>query len=129
MGFGNRVKKVLDDRGLKQVDLCRMAEIKSGLLSPYMTNPDKDPKLSTACKIALALDVSLDYLGGLIDEPKPIQRDEDGNIVAPGLSQQEDELIGLYRDSNAQGRTTIMGVARLQPGMEGKPPAREVRGA
>lgn len=120
MGFGDRVKEVLDARGLKQVDLCRMAGIKSGLLSPYMTNPEKDPKLSTACKIALALDVSLDYLGGLIDEPRPIQRDEDGR---PVFSNTELELIGLYRDSNPQGKATIMAVANVQPGMEGSPPA------
>ena len=115
MGFGDRVRHVLELRGLKQVDLCRMAGIKSGHLSPYMTNPDKDPKMTTACKIAEALDVSLDYFAGLIDEPCPIQRDEGGK---PVFSDAEKELIGLYRDANAQGKATIMGVAAIQPGME-----------
>ena len=40
-----------------------------------------------------------------------------------------DELLGLYRDSNAQRQATIIGAARLQPGMEEQPASREVRGA
>ena len=83
MGFGQRVKMVLDSRGMKPVDLSKKLGWNTGVLSQYIKNPDRSPTLSTACKIALALDVSLDYLGGLIDEPRPLKRDADGNIVAP----------------------------------------------
>ena len=81
MGFGQRVKVILDQRGIKPADLSRELKWNTGVLSQYIKNPDRSPTLSTACKIAVALDVSLDYLGGLVDEPRPIERDENGNIV------------------------------------------------
>ena len=116
MGFGQRVKRVLDTRGIKPADLSRELGWNTGALSQYIKNPDRSPTLSTACKIALALDVSLDYLAGLIDEPRPIQRGADG---LPVMSETEERLLGLYRDANAQGQSTIMGVAQLQQGVDG----------
>ena len=129
MSFGERVIEALDLKGMTREELYVATGLKSSYLVGYLKNPDRSPQLSTACKIALALDVSLDYLGGLIDEPRPLQRDADGNIVVPELSKPEEELLGLYRDSNSQGQATIIGVARLQPGMEGPSAPSEVRGA
>jgi len=120
MSFGERLERVLSSRELTRADLCRMTGLTSGHLTPYIKDPNRSPKLSTACKIALALDVSLDYLGGLIDEPRPIRRDEDGK---PVFTEAERELIDLYRDANPQGQATIMGVAAIQPGMADASPA------
>lgn len=116
--FDERLKAVMSRLGINQAKLCELTGLSSAQANYLANGRTKDPKLSTACKIAIALDVSLDYLGGLIDEPRPIERDENGNIVASDLTNQEDELIDLYRDANAQGKATILGVARLQPGME-----------
>ena len=81
MSFGNRVLDALVMRGMSREELYARTDLKSSYLVGYIKNPNRSPTLSTACKIALALDVSLDYLAGLIDEPHPIERDENGNIV------------------------------------------------
>lgn len=64
MSFGERMQEALRVRGMSQADLCRKTGLKSGHITPYITNPDRDPRLSTAVKIADALNVSLDYLAG-----------------------------------------------------------------
>lgn len=124
--FTKRLNELMRARKINQIRLCELTGLSSAQANYLAKGKTKDPKISTACKIALALDVSLDYLAGLIDEPKPIKRADDS---APDLSKSEDELLGLYRGSNAQGKATIIGVARLQPGMEEQPASREVRGA
>ena len=118
MSFGERLSQVLEEKGLTRADLCRMTGLTSGHLTPYIKNPDRSPTLSTACKIALALDVTLDYLGGMTDEPRPIKRDENGRIVMPEYTDEELEILDAYRASNAQGKASIAAVASAQPGME-----------
>lgn len=115
-GFTERLKTLMKERGINQVKLCELTGLSSAQANYLAKGKTKDPKISTACKIALALDVSLDYLAGLIDEPRPIQRGADG---LPVMSETEERLLGLYRDANAQGQSTIMGVAQLQQGVDG----------
>ncbi len=93
---------------MTRADLCRLTGLTSGHLTPYIKNPDRSPTLSTACKIALALDVSMDYLGGLIDEPRPVERDEHGNIVVPKLTEDESAILSAYKavDEGARKRIT-----------------------
>ena len=86
MSFGTQMQKALDMRGMTRADLCRITGLKSGHLTPYIKDPDRDPRLSTALKVAQALNVSLDYLAGREDEMKPLRHDPS-----------EDELVSLYR--------------------------------
>lgn len=109
MGFGQRLKAVLDARNMKPADLCKQLDWNTGVLSQYIRDQNRSPKLSTACKVSEVLDVSLDYFAGLIDEPRPIRRDEDGN---PVFSDEERALIGLYRDTDERGQRTVMRAAQ-----------------
>lgn len=79
--FLERLQSLMDKKNVKQADICKLTGISSSQMHHLASGRTKSPSLSTACKIAIALDVSLDYLGGLIDEPRPIERDENGNIV------------------------------------------------
>lgn len=98
MSFNERMLQALDAKGWTQADLCKATGFKSGLISQLATNKNRDPRLMTATKIAKALDVSLDYLAGLTDNPS-------------GLC--AEELEGLRID--AEARTLLRGFDQLTP--------------
>lgn len=98
MSFNERMLQALDAKGWTQADLCKATGFKSGLISQLATNKNRDPRLMTAAKIAKALDVSLDYLAGLTDNPS-------------GLC--AEELEGLRID--AEARTLLRGFDQLTP--------------
>ena len=103
MNFGQRLLDILDERGMTRADLCRLTGLKSSNLVPYIKNPDASPKLSTAIKIADALNVSLDYLAGRT-EPKAIPYpDAETERLAEGFSQ-------LNRD----GRMVVLDTVEFQ---------------
>lgn len=121
--FTERLNLMMGHRGLNQASLCELTGLSSAQANHLVNGRTKDPKLSTVCKIALALDVSLDYLGGLIDEPRPIQRDESGRPVFPNLTPSEHEIVDAYRDSDARGQENILETARREKRAQGLPEA------
>lgn len=64
MCFHERLVAIMDARGLKQVDICELTGLSSAQANHLVNGRTKDPKLSTAIKVADALGVSLDYLAG-----------------------------------------------------------------
>ena len=117
MGFGQQMLKALDMRGMTRADLCRLTGLKSGHLAPYVKDPDRDPRLSTAVKVARALGVSLEYLAG-IEEPsaRPSYAD-------PGQA----ELNACWESCNRESRAALLVVARNSAG-ESKSEAGKTRG-
>jgi transcriptional regulator with XRE-family HTH domain len=109
--FNERLNTLMKSRGVNQVKLCELTGLSSAQANYLVKGKTRDPKITTACKIALAFDVSLDYLAGIIDEPRPIQRDKDGN---PTLTTDERQLVDLYRDTDNRGKRSIMGSALQQ---------------
>ncbi|MDY3982208.1 helix-turn-helix domain-containing protein [Paraeggerthella sp. LCP19S3_G8] len=87
MNFGQRLLDILEDRDMTRADLCRLTGLKSSNLVPYIKNPDASPKLSTAVKIADALDVSLDYLAGRTEKKAIRYEDAETQRLADGFSQ------------------------------------------
>lgn len=71
MCFHERLVAIMDARGLKQVDICELTGLSSAQANHLVNGRTKDPKLSTAIKIADALGVSLDYLAGRSSPPPP----------------------------------------------------------
>lgn len=69
MDFHERLLDIMTRRNLEQVDLCELTGLSSAQANHLVTGRTKDPKLSTAVKIADALDVSLDYLAGRASPP------------------------------------------------------------
>lgn len=98
MGFGQRVNSLLLKKHLLPADLSRKLGWNTGVLSQYLNNADRDPRLTTATKIADALDVSLDYLAGRTDNP---------------LGFCDEELEGLHID--AEARALLRGFDLLTP--------------
>ena len=101
MTFQERLLLQMEKRNWKQVDLCRAANISSSQATHLMNGRTRDPSLSTAAKIANALDISMDYLAGLTDNPA-------------GMSEEELDELRL----NADARALLDGFNKLPP--EGK---------
>lgn len=64
MEIKDRVTQMMRSKGLTQADLRRITGLGSSQISYIIQGRTTDPRLSTAMKIADALDVSLDWLAG-----------------------------------------------------------------
>jgi transcriptional regulator with XRE-family HTH domain len=67
--FQNRLKKTRDARGLSQADLAKKTGLQPAAVSHFETG-QRSPSFDNLRKLADALEVSVDYLLGRIDEEK-----------------------------------------------------------
>ena len=104
MSFGKRLNQILLERDMSPAALSKILGWNTGVISQYLNKPDRDPRLSTAIKIADALDVSLDYLAGR-KESKAVR-----------MSRDESALLDNYRSSPPEGKATITSVAQMACG-------------
>jgi transcriptional regulator with XRE-family HTH domain len=70
--FGERLKKVRIDRGLRQEDIGAIVHVGKSTVSQWENNIHV-PDIETIVKIANYLNVTSDYLLGLSDNPTPIE--------------------------------------------------------
>ena len=99
MDFHQRLIETMHERGLKQAELYKMAELSSAQMNHLFKGRTKDPKLSTVVKIAQALGVSLDYLAGLEPPPPP-----------PSYSDPRQERLNeLFGQMSDDGRENAVG--------------------
>ncbi len=90
----NRIAEALLIRGMKQTDLCNLADIPKSSLSLYMRGA-YDPKQDRIHKMAKILDVSEAWLVGY---DVPMERQD---VYSPRkdiiLTESEEELLRLFR--------------------------------
>lgn len=67
MTVGERIRHARKERGMTQYELAALCDMPQHAISKYENNI-WDPRLFNATSIAIALDVSLDWLVGLSDE-------------------------------------------------------------
>lgn len=123
MSVKDNIKRLRELTGLTQGDLSNIAGVSRGAVSQWEIG-ESEPRMGAVQRIAdhfhlkksnIIEDGGMDNivmgLGGRLYE-----------LVesAPTLTDDEWELIRLYRAANEQGRATILGVAQLQQGMEGQ---------
>lgn len=96
MAFSDVLRSLLESRGLKQADLCRMTGIDTGLMSNYMSGK-KAPSLSNAITIANALSISLDELS---DIRRMVEEDK--------ASQYRSELLKYFDQLNDEGKESAV---------------------
>ena len=109
MDFSIVIKKILDERQLKQTDLCRLTGIPSSLMSAYVTGK-KSPAILNAIAIADALHISLDELVGR-NAPTTFQK---GLSTNSDLTSAEKALIKKYRCLTPEGKATVNAVIDVQ---------------
>jgi len=68
MSFGERLKKIRIERGLRQEDIGKIVHVGKSTVSQWENNIHV-PDLETVTNIANALNVPVDYLLGRIDSP------------------------------------------------------------
>lgn len=106
MDFHDRLLEIMDRRNLKQVDICELTGLSSAQANHLVSGRTKDPKLSTAIKIADALGVSLDYLAGRESPPsKPAYSDARQQRMNEAYEQMSD----LMKDAAAGSVVSMLG--------------------
>lgn len=63
MSFAENLRRLLDDRGMKAVELARKADLSESIISEYLSGK-KEPRGRQSVAIAKALDVPMDTLWG-----------------------------------------------------------------
>jgi transcriptional regulator with XRE-family HTH domain len=74
MTLGARIRQSRRARGMSQLALSRLVDISNNAMHKIEVGQTPDPRLSHVRKVAEALDVSLEYLAGLTDDPTPYGR-------------------------------------------------------
>lgn len=123
MGVGENISALRELAKVTQGQLADIAGVTRGAVSQWETGV-AEPRMGAIQRIAdhyhirkadLIEDGGMDgmvrSLGGRIYRPEP---------APPKLSDDEVELLSLYRTSNDQGRLAILAVARVSSGVEGQ---------
>lgn len=111
--FGRRLKLLRMDRGLSQVDL--RDELKKhgiDIGETYISELErttKMPSLEVAAAMAKALNITLDYLGLLIDEPDRSYKKEPEKIY---ISPEADTVAQLVDGLSQENRAMVINLAR-----------------
>ena len=66
--FSQRLKKAMDEQRVTQSDLSTLTGLGKSSISQYLSGKN-EPKVKTMTLIADALNVSVDWLSGAVDEP------------------------------------------------------------
>ena len=105
---GSRIEQALTIRGLKQSDLCKMANVPKSSLSLYLSGA-YEPKQDRIYAMAKALNVSEAWLMGY---DVPMERDQ---VNAPNelqLSEGEGMLVEMFRRLPADAKDMYLEVLR-----------------
>lgn len=72
MNYYQRLRDIREDRDLKQEDIAKILDIQQTQYSRYELGKNMMP-IDKYIKLALFYNISLDYITGIINEPKPIR--------------------------------------------------------
>lgn len=72
MNYYQRIRDLREDKDLKQEEIANILEIKREQYSRYERGTNMMP-IDKYIKLAIFYNVSLDYITGIINEPKPIK--------------------------------------------------------
>lgn len=92
---GDRIRLWREQRGLAQNEFAQRMDMNIPQLSRYETGRS-DPSLEILVRLAKELDVTTDYLLGLVDEA-------DAHYQPPDLTAAERELVAAFRRKDWRG--------------------------
>lgn len=97
-----KIKRKKAEKGLTNKQLSELSGVSEGTLNKILGTETKDPSIGNILKIIDALDLSEAYAlsrGGPTAQPLP-------------LSEDEQELVDLYRTLNSDGRTAALAAVK-----------------
>lgn len=100
-----RLKKVISEKGVKQVELIERTGISKGALSSYISGR-YEPKQDNLYRLAKALDVNPAWLMGL-DVPMEPAATSSPAAPANSLRKDEQDLLLEYNSLNTDGRKEL----------------------
>lgn len=99
--FSERLRQILDRRGVSQDWLARQIHATPATVSRYLTS-DRVPRGENVAAVSSALNVSADYLLGLIDDECTLKRDR-----RSGLDVVVSLLVSCYRKASSSDQRVI----------------------
>ena len=99
--FSERLRQILDRRGVSQDWLARQIHSTPATVSRYLTS-DRVPRGENVAAVSSALNVSADYLLGLIDDECTLKRDR-----RSGLDVEVSLLVSCYRKASSSDQRVI----------------------
>lgn len=99
--FSERLRQILDRRGVSQDWLARQIHATPATVSRYLTS-DRVPRGENVAAVSSALNVSADYLLGLIDDECTMKRDR-----RSGLDVEVSLLVSCYRKASSSDQRVI----------------------
>lgn len=99
--FSERLRQILDRRGVSQDWLARQIHATPATVSRYLTS-DRVPRGENVAAVSIALNVSADYLLGLIDDECTLKRDR-----RSGLDVEVSLLVSCYRKASSSDQRVI----------------------
>lgn len=99
--FSERLRQILDRRGVSQDWLAHQIHATPATVSRYLTS-DRVPRGENVAAVSSALNVSADYLLGLIDDECTLKRDR-----RSGLDVEVSLLVSCYRKASSSDQRVI----------------------
>lgn len=96
--FSKRLKEAMNEQRVTQVQLAEQLGIGKSSISQYLSGKN-EPKVKTMTSIAEALNVSVDWLSGAIDEPSDDGFNHTNNLPV----EQAARLMGVGKQMVRQG--------------------------
>lgn len=106
---GERIATALDIRGMKQAELCKLAQVPKSSLSLYLSGA-YEPKQNRIYDIAKVLNVDEAWLMGY-DVPME-RKDQQNTPEEPKLNEGEKMLLELFRRVPVEKQELVLGMIR-----------------
>jgi transcriptional regulator with XRE-family HTH domain len=99
MNFGKRLRDLRKNKDLNQTDLAKVFDVSQSTIANYELG-NKEPSHDMLLKLADFFNVSLDYLLGQTNDPRPIDQvnEENKQRISKALKDEEPELVEFWQE-------------------------------
>ena len=99
--FQKRLKELLDEKHLSQVDFAKKINVQKSTINGYILGY-RSPSIETLILMAKELNVSIDFLIGLSNVRKNIAE----------LNDEEIQIIDAYRNFGSEGKSILRNISK-----------------